>query len=148
MGSPAACRSVPLRLVLVRHGLSSFNLERRIQGRDDLSQLTELGLEQARRCGEALAGIEFSFTYASPLRRALDTARQLLQSHGGSVQLIEREDLLEIDLAPWSGLLRDELNRHDPEGERQWRLEPHRLELQRSDGHRYQPVVEIGRAHV
>ncbi|MBM5828590.1 MAG: phosphoglycerate mutase family protein, partial [Cyanobacteria bacterium M_surface_7_m2_040] len=27
---------VSLRLVLVRHGLSSFNVEHRIQGRDDL----------------------------------------------------------------------------------------------------------------
>ena len=33
------CGSTPvsLRLLLVRHGLSSFNLEQRIQGRDDLS---------------------------------------------------------------------------------------------------------------
>ena len=29
-----------LRILLVRHGLSSFNLEHRIQGRDDLSSLT------------------------------------------------------------------------------------------------------------
>ena len=34
---------MPLRLVLVRHGLSSFNREHRIQGRDDLSTLTDDG---------------------------------------------------------------------------------------------------------
>jgi len=43
---------VSLRIVLVRHGLSSFNLEHRIQGRDDLSELTEAGADQARRSGE------------------------------------------------------------------------------------------------
>ena len=35
--------AVSLRLLLVRHGLSSFNVERRIQGRDDLSTLTTTG---------------------------------------------------------------------------------------------------------
>ncbi|MFM8275455.1 MAG: histidine phosphatase family protein, partial [Cyanobium sp.] len=54
---------MPLRLVLVRHGLSSYNLERRIQGRDDLSSLSEQGLEQAGRCGEALAGIDLAASY-------------------------------------------------------------------------------------
>ena len=143
MGWPVALRSVPLRLVLVRHGLSSYNLERRIQGRDDLSELSEPGLEQARLCGEALKGIALAHAYCSPLRRALHTARELLRSHGGATELVERDDLLEIDLAPWSGVLRDELHRHDPEGERRWRMEPHRLELQGTDGRRYMPVLEL-----
>jgi len=43
--------SVSLRIVLVRHGLSSFNLEHRIQGRDDLSALTGQGVEQALAIG-------------------------------------------------------------------------------------------------
>ena len=36
-----------LRLIFVRHGLSSFNKEGRIQGRNDLSTLTEEGKLQA-----------------------------------------------------------------------------------------------------
>ena len=143
MDPPAAYRSVPLRLVLVRHGLSSYNLERRIQGRDDLSELSEPGFEQARLCGEALKSIGLTHSYSSPLRRARETARQLLQSHGGATELIESDDLLEIDLAPWSGLQRDELHRHDPEGERRWREEPHRLELQGTDGRPYNPVLDL-----
>jgi probable phosphoglycerate mutase len=143
MEGPAVRWFVPLRLVLVRHGLSSFNLERRIQGRDDLSELSDQGLEQARRCGEAMVGIDLAVAYSSPLRRARDTARQLIQSHGGNIELIEREDLLEIDLAPWSGLLRDELRNHDPEGERLWREEPHRLELEAKDGRSYKPVLAL-----
>ena len=45
---------MPLRIVLVRHGLSSFNIEHRIQGRDDLAALTAEGGEQARATGRAL----------------------------------------------------------------------------------------------
>ena len=54
-----------LRLLLVRHGLSSFNLERRIQGRDDLSNLTESGHEQARRLGASLADVPLDAVYSS-----------------------------------------------------------------------------------
>ena len=55
-----------LRLLLVRHGLSSFNLEQRIQGRDDLSDLSEEGHRQARAAGEALRGLPIDQVYASP----------------------------------------------------------------------------------
>lgn len=64
-----------LRILLVRHGLSSFNLEHRIQGRDDLSTLTETGVQQALATGEALRGLAIDAAYSSPLRRAHDTAR-------------------------------------------------------------------------
>ena len=62
-----------LRLLLVRHGLSSFNLERRIQGRDDLSNLTESGHEQARRLGASLADVPLDAVYSSRLQRAAAT---------------------------------------------------------------------------
>ena len=59
--------AVSLRLLLVRHGLSSFNVERRIQGRDDLSTLTTTGEEQARRTGLALADVPITAVYSLSL---------------------------------------------------------------------------------
>jgi len=115
---------VPLRIVLVRHGLSSFNLEHRIQGRDDLSDLTEEGQLQACRTGEALAELPFHAVYSSPLQRASATAAALLASHGSPLSPLYDDDLLEIDLAPWSGLLRSEVRSLDPEQERRWREAP------------------------
>ena len=44
-----------IRLVLVRHGLSSFNAKGLIQGRTDDSLLTDEGYEQARKAGQALS---------------------------------------------------------------------------------------------
>ena len=70
-----------LRLLLVRHGLSSFNKERRIQGRDDLSNLSEEGHEQARRLGASLTEVPFDaiysscLLYTSPSPRDLSTSR-------------------------------------------------------------------------
>ncbi len=129
--------------MLVRHGLSSFNLEHRIQGRDDLSNLTEEGQRQARRTGEALAELGFTAVYSSPLQRASATTAALLARHGSPLAPVFDDDLLEIDLAPWSGLLRSEVRAVDPEQERRWREAPETMELQRADGSRFLPVPEL-----
>jgi phosphoserine phosphatase len=136
-------RSVSLRIVLVRHGLSSFNVEHRIQGRDDLSALTPQGVEQALAAGRALADLPLLAVYSSPLRRAADTSRHLLSAHGQGLEPELRDDLLEIDLEPWSGLRRDELRQRFPEEEAIWRQAPHTLELERADGQRYNPLAEL-----
>ena len=132
-----------LRILLVRHGLSSFNLERRIQGRDDLSTLTDHGVEQAQRTGAALAEVPLAAAYSSPLRRARHTAEALLEHQGQGLAPVLDDDLLEIDLAPWSGLRLEELRQRDPEGEHRWRQAPETLELRRSDGSTYRPLPEL-----
>lgn len=139
----SGARPVPLRIVLVRHGLSSFNTEQRIQGRDDLSTLTEAGVRQAQLSGEALAELSLTAAWTSPLQRARATADTLLASQGQGLQAQPDADLLEIDLAPWSGLLRREIGAVDPEGERRWREAPETLELERADGRRYRPLPEL-----
>ena len=98
MAAPC-CRTVPLRLLLVRHGLSSFNKERRIQGRDDLSNLSEEGHEQARRLGRSLAEVPIDAIYSSPLRRAASTTTSLLEGRNAAAPKPVFDDgLLEVDL--------------------------------------------------
>ena len=132
-----------LRIVLVRHGLSSYNLEHRIQGRDDLSSLTPEGVDQARSVGAALAELTLHSAYSSPLARARDTALNLLAAQGQGLAAQLDDDLLEIDLAPWSGLRRDEVCQRFPEQEQCWREAPHSLSLQRADGSSYLPLLEL-----
>ena len=66
-----------LRLVFVRHGISSFNEKGLIQGRTDDSHLTNKGYDQAKKSGEALSGINFDKIYSSPLKRAAETAKTI-----------------------------------------------------------------------
>jgi len=134
---------VSLRILLVRHGLSSFNLEHRIQGRDDLSSLTEDGLRQAQATGTALRDLTIDAAYSSPLRRAHDTASALLAAQGGGLSPRLDDDLLEVDLAPWSGLLGTEVRELFPHEHRIWHHHPEQLELQRADGSRYAPIPEL-----
>ena len=134
---------MPLRIVLVRHGLSSFNLDQRIQGRDDLSTLSDQGAEQARRTGNALAEVPLAAVYSSPLQRARQTAALLLAAHGSLQDPLHVDELLEIDLAPWSGLRREEVRARHPEQERRWREAPETMELDHPEGRRYNPLLEL-----
>jgi len=62
------------KLVLLRHGESTWNLENRFTGWTDVS-LTPLGVEQATNAGQLLkeAGYDFDVTYTSMLKRATHT---------------------------------------------------------------------------
>jgi 2,3-bisphosphoglycerate-dependent phosphoglycerate mutase len=62
------------KLVLIRHGESTWNLENRFTGWTDVD-LTETGIQQARTAGQLLkeAGYEFDVAYTSVLKRAIRT---------------------------------------------------------------------------
>ena len=135
---------MPLRLLLVRHGLSSFNKERRIQGRDDLSNLSEEGHEQARALGRSLQDVSIQAVYSSPLQRAAVTTASLLETQGGQTpDPVFDDGLLEVDLEPWSGQTIDELMQGSTEAYKIWKQRPMELELQRRDGSSYKPLPEL-----
>ncbi|QNI99587.1 phosphoserine phosphatase [Synechococcus sp. A15-62] len=135
---------MPLRLLLVRHGLSSFNKERRIQGRDDLSNLSEEGHEQARALGRSLQDVSLQAIYSSPLQRAAATTASLLETKGGQTpDPVFDDGLLEVDLEPWSGQTIDELMQGSTEVYKIWKQRPMELELQRRDGSSYKPLPEL-----
>lgn len=67
------------KLVLIRHGESTWNLENRFTGWTDVD-LTPLGLEQAKNAGQLLKaeGYEFDVAYTSVLKRATRTLWHVL----------------------------------------------------------------------
>ena len=69
------------RLALVRHGQTDWNLERRIQGSSDIP-LNDTGRGQARGAGALLARRHWDGIYASPLSRAMETARIIAAATG------------------------------------------------------------------
>lgn len=62
-----------LDLYLVRHGDTAWTLSGQHTGRTDLP-LLPTGVEQGRRVGEMLGGIDFGVVYSSDLQRSLQTA--------------------------------------------------------------------------
>ncbi len=68
------------KLVLVRHGQSTWNLENRFTGWTDVG-LTDLGISEAHEAGKLLRedGYVFDVAYTSVLRRAIETLWTVLQ---------------------------------------------------------------------
>jgi 2,3-bisphosphoglycerate-dependent phosphoglycerate mutase len=68
------------KLVLIRHGESTWNLENRFTGWTDVA-LTATGVEQARQAGRLLRaeGYEFDVAYTSVLKRAIWTLWHALE---------------------------------------------------------------------
>ncbi len=132
-----------IRLVLVRHGLSSFNAKGLIQGRTDDSLLTDEGYEQALKAGKALSKINFDKIYSSPLVRAAETAKTIKKSFNKKKVIIFDKNLLEVDLSEWSGLKIDEIKNKFPETYPIWKNDPENLILKKSDGKTYKPIEEL-----
>ena len=132
-----------LRLIFVRHGLSSFNKEGRVQGRNDLSILTREGQLQAESAGKIMSSIPIDAIYSSPLKRASETTKLIVKEHQRDLQVTYTDDLLEVDLGPWSGLTKDELKKQYPEELTIWEKEPKDLSIIRENGTKFQPIKEL-----
>ncbi len=106
---------------VARHGETTWNASGRYQGRQE-SQLSELGVSQARALAEALRGAPIRRVISSPLMRCVASAAPCAREFGASIELDER--LIEIAHGTWEGRYRDELAASDPVRYRAWREDP------------------------
>jgi broad specificity phosphatase PhoE len=104
-----------MEIMLLRHGESEGNLAGRMQGRLDYP-LTALGREQAARAGEFLLarGGPFAAVYASPLKRAFETA-SIVAAQGVRPEPVLDEDLPEIGAGAIEGLNEAEIRERHPQ---------------------------------
>ena len=88
-------------IYLVRHGETDWNIEGRLQGREDIP-LNENGVRQAYACAKALGQIPIDCILTSPLRRAKKTA-EIIAGQISVSDVIVEEDLTERDFGELSG---------------------------------------------
>lgn len=110
-----------MELILVRHGETSWNRERRVQGITDLD-LNEEGVRQARLLAASLKGQPIEAIYTSPLKRARQTAEIINIYHG--VPIHEDRRLREMDQGVFEGLSYPELMRCERDFLRRWMTDP------------------------
>jgi broad specificity phosphatase PhoE len=104
---------VPRRLLLVRHGESTWNALSRWQGQAD-PPLSPFGERQAEDAAARLTEIAtIAAVWASDLVRARRTA-ELIAGHLGIARVREERRLRERDVGSWSGLTRDEIEERWP----------------------------------
>lgn len=76
-------------IYLIRHGQTEWNLEGRWQGQMN-SDLTPLGVAQAKAVARRLETVEFHMLYSSDLTRTYDTAKEIAATTGHEIVPEER----------------------------------------------------------
>lgn len=124
-------RGEATRVVLVRHAATEESARGRCYGRLDV-RLSPRGLRQAEALAGALADHPLAAVYASPLARAVDTARPIAAAQGLEPALLDA--LVELDFGEVEGLRFDEIEAQRPELFRAWMDEPARVRFPGGEG--------------
>ena len=94
------------RLILIRHGETNWNVERRKQGRND-QPLNEKGSTQAALAAQyVISAYDIKKVWTSPLRRCANTAALF------EMPVSTSDHLLEIDYGEWEGMLSSDIEKN------------------------------------
>ena len=131
------------RVIIVRHGQSTYNAKKMIQGRCDESILTEPGIADAQKVGAALKGIKIDGFYCSPLKRAKQTAEIIHSYLENPPELNSTEKLIEVDLPLWEKQTKQDVAEKYADDYRMWKQQPHQFKMVLGDGTEHYPVLSL-----
>ena len=97
-GEPQVSMNIKSKWFLVRHGLTDWNEEGRLQGKADIP-LNEMGKNQARETASRLKNENIGIIISSPLLRAKETAEIIAQETGAALIIDERLQERDFGLA-------------------------------------------------
>lgn len=112
-----------MRLILVRHGETQWNVTLQYQGQANVP-LNERGHEQGRLTAERLRRLGASALYSSDIVRAWQTAEHVAQTTG--LPITAMPELREIDVGQWEGHTPEELYRRFPDHMAEYERDPAR----------------------
>lgn len=110
-----------MNIYLIRHGQTDWNIQGRIQGRQDTT-LNETGRRQAEQLAKGMDSRPISRIYCSTQKRAKETAIAIGQRQKVDVYVVE--GLEEVDFGDWEGLTMEEIQDKYPEEYRRWMINP------------------------
>jgi broad specificity phosphatase PhoE len=123
---------VTTELIVVRHGESTFNRERRWQGQSQDALLSELGWAQAACVADALKGASVRALFSSDLTRSMQTAVPLAAATG--LPIMPDARLREIDAGRWTNRLTDEVLLAEADRVAAWNQSPATTSLPDGEG--------------
>jgi alpha-ribazole phosphatase len=110
-----------MRLIVVRHGETMYNAQRRFTGQSDVP-LNPLGIRQVAALADCLETEHLDVIVTSDLERTRITAQAIASYHGLPVR--EDIDLRELAFGEWEGYTYDEVLSKDAKLATQWRADP------------------------
>ena len=112
------CNDKVLKLYIVRHGETEWNVIKRFQGQLN-TPLTEKGMEKLRKTGKKLENVLFDEVYTSELGRTVASAEIILNENRGyknkKRELQKLAELNEVYFGVWQGLTYEEVFLKYPE---------------------------------
>ena len=111
-----------VKFIIIRHGFSQGNKEKRFTGQMDLP-LDDIGLMQAEITAKYIKeNFKVDLVYSSDLIRAMQTANPIAKSFG--IDIIPCKELRETNLGKWQGKLITEVAKEFPESFDMYRTSP------------------------
>lgn len=115
-----------VRIILIRHGETTWNIEGRYQGQED-TPLSTRGLEQGRLLAQGLKDVPLDICISSPLQRSYQTCKFCADLHNLPVATDAR--LTEINHGDWEGVLAPDIAKAYPVEFEQWHTAPHLVQM-------------------
>lgn len=120
-----------VRIILIRHGETTWNIEGRYQGQED-TPLSTRGLEQGRLLAQGLKDVPLDICISSPLQRSYQTCKFCADLHKLPVSTDAR--LTEINHGDWEGVLAPDIAKAYPVEFEQWHTAPHLVQMPGNGG--------------
>jgi broad specificity phosphatase PhoE len=120
------------QLIVIRHGESTFNRERRWQGQSQDALLSDLGWLQAECVATALKDVTASALFSSDLTRSMQTAVSIAAATGLPIHPEQR--LREISAGRWTNRLTDDVLLEEPDRVKAWNESPATTSLPEGEG--------------
>ncbi len=124
---PKSKSSERVRLLLVRHGETDWNRDKRFQGQIDVP-LNDNGRAQAQKAADFLKSVQIDFAVTSPMLRPKETAEIILQHHP-EVSLQTSDGLREISHGLWEGKLEEEIQELFSQSLQDWKVAPETVQM-------------------
>lgn len=110
-----------MKIYLIRHGQTSWNVEGKIQGAADIP-LNETGRQQADCLKNGMANRPVVRIFSSPLKRAVETAEAIANDQNVAVEILE--ELKEVEFGVWEGMTWADIRDQYPEEYERWCINP------------------------
>lgn len=121
-------------LYLVRHGRTEWNQEGRLQGAHGDSPLLAESYQQIKQLAAYLKPVDFRHAFASPIKRAQDTAKLTLADMQADTPLTTLTDLREFEMGIWEGLTYQEAEANHPAMFAAYRTTPEKFRATEIEG--------------
>jgi broad specificity phosphatase PhoE len=118
-------------LYLIRHGLTSSNIDKKYQGSKDIP-LSNIGIRDMSTLAKSFLPHTPTRIYSSPLKRAIESAK-IIAHHNELSSISVRNDLHEFIYGVWEGMTENDVIKYRNAEYNQWQSSPSEATIPRAE---------------